>query len=95
MRTVIVPSEGRDTPGAVRPCFSFEVRVPVSVALESEFEREVIPRVTSINADLRVALGEHRDSVLPVVRLYELGEGPFRHDNGRIKQTRIASELAS
>jgi hypothetical protein len=82
--------------GAVRPCFSFEIRVPISGTLQAAFERDVISGVTGINADLRVAVGEHRDSVLPVVRLYPLREGPFGRDNGRIKQTRVlVSEVPS
>jgi phenylacetate-CoA ligase len=77
--------------GDVRPCFSFEVRSPVTDALVCEFERGIIERVTAINADFRTAMGEHRLGVLPLIRLHGIGQGPFGRDGGRIKQTRIVS----
>lgn len=75
--------------GAVRPCFSFEIRGPITPELEATFAREIVAEVRRINTDFRVALGEHRDGVLPVVRLYSIGTGPFHSDCQRIKQARL------
>jgi phenylacetate-CoA ligase len=80
--------------GAVRPCFSFEVRGAITAELEAAFSRDIVAAVRRINADFRVALGEHRDGVLPVVRLYPLGTGPFSRDSTRIKQARLVRPQA-
>jgi phenylacetate-CoA ligase len=80
--------------GTVRPCISFEVREPITAGLVERFAGDIVAELASINADFRVALGENREGVLPVVRLYAGGEGPFRRDRGRIKQTRLVSLAA-
>lgn len=80
--------EEGDTPSP-RPVFSFEVRVPTTSALHAQFEAHVLDRVRSLNADFRVALDEHPAVATPIIRLFALGEGPFAHDEGRIKQTRV------
>jgi phenylacetate-CoA ligase len=80
-------SEGEH--GAVRPCFSFEIRGDVSDALRAEFAARIPERIRLLNADFRTAVAEHADSVRPVVELYRLGEGPFAVDSAKIKQTRI------
>jgi len=54
-----------------------------------------VSEVASINADFRVAMGEHRDGVQPEVRLFGAGQGPFGLDRGRIKQTRVLSPVAA
>jgi phenylacetate-CoA ligase len=78
-----------DEDGAVRPCFSFEIRGDVSDALRAEFEQRIPERIRLLNADFRTAVAEHADSVRPVVELFPLGEGPFAVDAAKIKQTRI------
>jgi phenylacetate-CoA ligase len=82
-------SLSEDEHGAVRPCFSFEIRGDVSDALRGEFEQRIPERIRLLNADFRTAVEEHADSVRPVVELYGLGEGPFAADAAKIKQTRI------
>jgi phenylacetate-CoA ligase len=79
--------------GTVRPYFAFEMRGSITAGLAERFERDIVAEVESINADFRVAMGEHRDGVRPVVRLFGRGEGPFRRDRGRIKQTRVLSPV--
>jgi phenylacetate-CoA ligase len=75
--------------GTVRPYFAFEMRDPITAGLVERFEHDIVSEVALINADFRVAMGEHRDGVQPVVRLFVAGQGPFRRDRGRIKQTRV------
>lgn len=81
--------------GTVRPALSFEVRDPITSDLVDRFARAIVAELTEINADFRAAMGEHRDGVLPVVRLYAAGEGPFRRDRDRIKQTRLVPRVAT
>ena len=73
----------------MRPSLSFEVREPITADLVDRFAREIVGELTVINADFRTAMVEHCDGVLPVVRLYAAGDGPFRRDRDRIKQTRL------
>jgi phenylacetate-CoA ligase len=82
-------SLSEDEHGAVRPCFSFEIRGDVSDALRAEFTARIPERIRLLNADFRTAVAEHADSVRPVVELYPLGAGPFAVDSAKIKQTRI------
>ena len=77
--------------GGVRPSFSFEVREGADEALRSTFATRITERIRSSNADFRTALEEHPASVLPDVRLYPKGAGPFAEDANRIKQARIIS----
>ncbi len=81
--------------GTMRPCLSFEVRDPITPDLVDRFARGIVEELTAINADFRAAMGEHRDGVLPVVRLYAPGDGPFRRDRDRIKQTRLVPPAAT
>ena len=81
--------------GTVRPCLSFEVRDPITPDRVDRFTRAIVEELTSINADFRAAMEEHRDGALPVVRLHAAGEGPFRRDRDRIKQTRLVPLVAT
>ncbi len=74
--------------GGVRPSFSFEVRGSTDEALRARFAERITERIRRSNADFRTALEEHPASVVPDVRLYPLGSGPFPGDSGRIKQAR-------
>ena len=74
--------------GGVRPSFSFEVREGINEALRASFAERVTERIRQSNADFRTAFEEHPASVLPDVRLYPIGTGPFAGDATRIKQAR-------
>ena len=54
--------------GTVRPCISFEIRERITAALLERFEHDIVAEMARINADFRVALTEHRDGVMPIVR---------------------------
>jgi len=45
--------------------------------------------LAGLNLDYRAALTEFPAAMAPIVEVYELGQGPFRFDAGRIKQRRI------
>jgi len=45
--------------------------------------------LAGLNLDFRAALTEFPAAMAPIVEVYELGQGPFRFDAGRIKQRRI------
>lgn len=77
------------TGGSVRPCFSFEIRGDITDALQRKFEKRILARVLSLNADFREAMGEYEDAVTPLIELHPLGGGPFADDSAKIKQTRM------
>jgi phenylacetate-CoA ligase len=78
-----------DADGAVRPAFSFELRVEPTPELTAIFTESVTAGIEAVNLDYRTALAEHRASAAPVVRLFAAGTGPFAGDSRRIKQTRM------
>lgn len=84
-------SLSEDAHGAVRPCFSFELRGGVAVAdeLRDRYGERITARTRDSNADFREALQEHAAATMPVIRLFEPGTGPFAADGSRIKQARV------
>jgi phenylacetate-CoA ligase len=48
----------------------------------------------ALSRDYRTSLQEFPEAMLPVVRTYAVGTGPFAEDTGRIKQRRIATRPA-
>jgi phenylacetate-CoA ligase len=47
------------------------------------------------NMDFRTSIGEFPTAMLPLVRTYPVGEGPFQADARRIKQQRIGRSVAA
>lgn len=80
-------AEGPD--GAVRPLFLFEVAGEPDAVLVSRFAKSIVPNLVALNADFREAWREYPGTLVPDIRLYRIGEGPFAADAGRIKQTRL------
>jgi len=78
-------AEGED--GAVRPCFSFEVEDPD--ASGQDYTQAILERLVALNADFREAYREHPAALVPEIRLYPVGAGPFARDRDRIKQVRV------
>ncbi len=80
----------REGEGAVvRPCFSFEILTEITDDLQQRFERHMVGRLRSLNADFREALLEYEEAVTPLIELLPLGCGPFSSDVAKIKQTRM------
>jgi hypothetical protein len=46
-----------------------------------------------LNIDYRSSIGEYPAAMQPVVKTYELSEGPFAADAARIKQRRVVQPL--
>jgi phenylacetate-CoA ligase len=78
-----------ESDGGVRPEFSFEISAEITPTVQAMFGERVTERIRLLNADFREAMREHPDTTTPLIRLYQLGEGPFTKDAGKIKQTRV------
>lgn len=68
---------------------SFELRSGNLEELQGAYETSIVESLVHLNADFREAIKEFPDAARPIVRLYEMGDGPFDLDSGKIKQTRI------
>lgn len=84
-------SEGRDCD--VRPCFIFEVEADPVPELEALFRESLLERLRLINADFREALRECGEGLVPEIRLYRPGEGPFAGESERVKQRRFLAKV--
>lgn len=73
----------------VRPSFSFEVTCEITGGLQEQFRNKIVQRLVALNQDFKEAWHEHQETLMPVVALYSVGEGPFEKDSKRIKQVRI------
>jgi phenylacetate-CoA ligase len=73
--------------GEVRPCFSFETDEPFTAG--RELTQRILDELIGLNADFREAWKEHPAVLVPEIRLYGNGEGPFSRDAARIKQVRV------
>lgn len=74
--------------GAVRPRFIFEVETEPTEELKKRFAESMLSRLVDLNADFREAWHEYPETLVPEIELYRVGEGPFKQDSTRIKQTR-------
>lgn len=74
--------------GDVRPCFHFEVDGEPGDELREHFSEVILKHLIDVNADFREAWHEYPETMVPEVRLHRLGQGPFKADEGRIKQVR-------
>ena len=74
--------------GKVRPCFYIEIEIEPSGELGKSFSKSILENLLKINADFREAWREYPDALIPEIKLYRIGEGPFKQDAGRIKQRR-------
>ncbi len=76
--------------GEVRPKFEFEiVRADILGGLEDEFKKKITSHLIMLNRDFAEAWHEHKETLEPVVVLWPAGHGPFKQNEGRIKQVRI------
>jgi phenylacetate-CoA ligase len=80
-------SEGENA--SVRPAFYFEITVTPSEELKKRFAESILEKLIILNADFREAWHEYADTLKPEIYLFPLGEGPFKTDQGKIKQTRV------
>lgn len=81
--------------GKVRPCFYIEIEVEPSGELQQSFSESIFKKLKEINADFREACHEYSEVMIPEIKLYRIGEGPFKQDAGRIKQRRIINKKST
>jgi phenylacetate-CoA ligase len=73
----------------MKPCFNFEIETEPNSELENKFRKSMLEGLIRLNADYREAWKEYPHAMIPEIRLYRMGEGPFAQDEGRIKQVRF------
>jgi len=81
--------------GEARPCFNFEITIEPDSTIENKFRNVMLEELIRINADYREAFKEYPETMVPEIRLYGLGEGPFAGDEGKIKQVRVLKKHES
>lgn len=77
---------------AVRPAFYFEITETPSEELKKKFAESILEKLIALNADFREAWHEYPETLKPEIYLYEVGEGPFKRDQAKIKQSRVIKE---
>ena len=76
-----------ETPnGGIRPCFSFELDAEPTEAPANWFTESILTRLIALNADFPAAWQDSPETLLPLVEVHRIGEGPFGVNAGRIKQ---------
>jgi phenylacetate-CoA ligase len=71
----------------VRPLFLFEVEAEPDEDLTKRFSDSIISSLIALNADFREAWHEYKETMIPRVQLYRIGQGPFKELG--VKQTRF------
>ncbi len=66
--------------------------VTVDDAWRDERAADIRDGIAALSRDYRTSLDEYPEAMLPLVETYALGTGPFKADEGRIKQRRIAPQ---
>ena len=80
-----------DATSTPRPCISIELNegFAADAVWRERISGQFKTGLDGLNLDYRSALAEFPAAMAPIVETYSRGEGPFRHDAGRIKQRRI------
>lgn len=73
----------------VRPAFYFEITVTPDDNLKERFADSILQSLIKLNADFREAWHEYPNTLVPEIHLFTEGEGPFKADEGKIKQARL------
>ena len=75
-----------ERPGETRPMVSVELeRGEPTEALARALGAAIEAHLLATNTDYREAVGEYPEMMVPVVRLYASGTGPFEGNGERIK----------
>ena len=79
--------EGKNA--TVRPAFYFEITETPTDNLKNKFAESILEKLIILNADFREAWHEYADTLKPEIYLFPIGEGPFKNDGTKIKQSRM------
>jgi phenylacetate-CoA ligase len=74
--------------GDTRPAFYFEIDTTPNEELKRAFAESILEHLLKINADFKEAWKECRETLVPEIYLFEVGQGPFSRNHGQIKQVR-------
>ena len=75
-----------ERPGETRPLVSIELeRDEPTNQLTSQLASTIEAHLLATNTDYREAVGEYPELMVPIVRLYAAGSGPFEGSGERIK----------
>lgn len=77
---------------SVRPAFYFEITEMPTDKLRSYFAKVIPEKLIDLNADFREAWHEYPDTMKPEIYLFGVGDGPFKADSSKIKQTRLVKQ---
>lgn len=83
-----------DTNASVRPAFYFEITETPTEELKNYFAKIILEELINLNADFREAWHEYPDTLRPEIYLFGIGEGPFKADLSKIKQTRLVKKAS-
>ncbi len=78
--------------GGVRPCFMFELNTTSDDQLIAQFRDSMLQGMIALNNDFREAYRENQEALIPDIKLFGAGEGPFAKDSHTIKQVRIINQ---
>ncbi len=83
-----------DVDGTPRPGVLLELEDDLAVddAWRAERAVHISERLAALSGDYRASLAEFPEAMLPIVRTFPSGTGPFAGDAGRIKQRRITTQ---
>ncbi|MFH1062753.1 MAG: phenylacetate--CoA ligase family protein [Candidatus Omnitrophota bacterium] len=81
-----------DTQGNPHPCFEFEL---LDIEQKSRVEKKLSELMSSglakLSLDYKKALEEYPQALEPIIRIFELNQGPFKENQRRIKRRYVKS----
>jgi phenylacetate-CoA ligase len=76
-----------DAGGNPRPCFEFELLdLGPKAEIEAALRRVLSPELAKLSLDYKKAREEYPQAVEPIVRTFDMHEGPFKVNLSRIKR---------
>jgi phenylacetate-CoA ligase len=82
-------SVGETKDRQVKPVFYFEITTPPTNELIQHFQNSITENLRTINLDYKSAWSEYKETLIPEIHLFLVGEGPFKMENSQIKQRRV------
>ena len=83
-----------DDRGNPRPCFEFELLdIKQKVKVEEKLSSVLSPELAKLSLDYKKAKEEYPQAVEPVIRIFDMHEGPFKDDQKRIKKRYVKQSI--